>query len=501
MKLVSTLQISIVLGVISCQAFSQLPSFNKKCTDKIKTPSKHRGYLFDENCEHIFILPPSTADLVIEGSSIDVLELECKPVRDAMNGIKSVVNLPSFKRIQLENELRENERNLDYLRLKLEKMKRRKSMLTQKYDRCIEEKGYCDLIEMRISKIDHDIIENEFQINSFQDVVTKVKNQLGGDLIEREPIIKDQRGAGPELISQLDRLRSTSGGSLKFSLNNTYLSLVNKFKWLNPNKSIQSLQPSYFLSSSFLGQDGGASGVIEMHIPSVGVRPKGVELVGTEHTLLGNGLGGILSFSKFVACKYGRNLNAIINSIQFNAYFVYTSSLNVDYEISFNQKEIFKYVKENTSKKGFFSRKSLSKITRELSHSKSLVMNFDIDDPNSILNNFDVQSKIKESFIANMVNSEVVRYVSEEDAKSMKIPELPKENGAKTLGNTVSKFCPHVYCQIGGAVLNLASDLFGSTSASTAYLSRMDRVITESSSHNKAQYNYGVTKFKLKGGR
>lgn len=196
--------------------------------------------------------------------------------------------------------------------------------------------------------------------------------------------------------------------------------------------------------------------------------------------LMNGSASGSVELSLLGACplrsKLSGKLPATLSTSKFSSFL--TANLSYEYELittvkydaEYNRGGMASKIRETSTKGGFFKTSTSSKlITTATSNSWFNYVGYCDDsracDSAHQENILDIKKRLMDEVLANISLVKIGYDLAPEAAG------MPGRNGASTASEALKK-CQHMYCQIGGAVLDIANSTFGGTNKYDSYVNK-----------------------------
>jgi len=216
---------------------------------------------------------------------------------------------------------------------------------------------------------------------------------------------------------------------------------------------------------------------LAFHVP-------GLEIPGNEeqgNILFGGVASGQLVLSLIGACPFydvqhqkmkvtrieGKTLAPYFNG---GVSYEYNLKVNKSYSASYHLANFMRRVQSSESSGGFFSTSTISKLIIEKESNDWFQFTLFSEDPRHEFED-SLRATVKADLIDRAFKQIALLTVGPAEAA----PDLiqPKANGAQAGAAALSK-CPHLYCQVGAALLEVGNAIFGSTQAVSEFIQRND---------------------------
>lgn len=405
----------------------------------------------------------------------------------------------------LETEVSECKKNCFIPRMKLRDLKQRESDL-RKAVRLIESQMTGDTSELSLC-------EQE---------VTEIKSQLASHYQMNESQKSDYESGLDKVVLQVEKLENQFGGKHGASANVEFYighqKLVKEFQALNKDSGITFekvlVQANIMASMNLSGNPSELNGILDYTMPYTShesfFKSKNLEQVigglndrpampafGENQSLVGESFSSNIKFNQIAGCMLYKASNgstnvtpeSFANAISMNVVYKYGLKVNRKYRAKYNYAHIMKKIKEDSTEKGFFRSKSISKIVEE-DHQNELI-NIEIDQNDT---RFEYHDRMIFDIKTEIINRALVYVVKKVMPSALKMIQ-PPSRGIDDTAKTLKEDCQHPYCQVAGIALDIIGSFGGGTTAVSKFMSTQTVDIDEYVSENKMLPFYGSLLF------
>ncbi len=429
----------VIMGQASAQG---LLSNNCSVTEKIKRPANATNFYMSEDCKTAYVLPPESGTVTAVGFSESAVLDQCRSLDTAIKNLNELnARITSAKIAGEEEEDSAPDIGLG-------------GGLPGGLGGLGGLGDYGQSSTSREPITEEELIELYVKRKAQAEKIIKEYGQTSGVIAQL------QFSTGyKDLITASDKKNKDLGITFKgLPLKNT------KFNFSSP--AFNANQYPIALSSGMaIKQDqmmnGSASGSVELSL--LGACP------------LRNRLTGKIE-EKIPTKKFSALLIA-------NLSYEYELVTTVKYTASYSKGGMAQKIRESSTKGGFFKTSTSSKLITKASSNSWFNYYYSCDDSRACEeshqeNIMDIKKRLMDEVLGNISLVKIGYELTPEAAGT------PGRNGASTASEAIKK-CQHMYCQIGGAVLDIANSTFGGTNKYDSYVNKESHFVEETAETKK----------------
>ncbi len=221
------------------------------------------------------------------------------------------------------------------------------------------------------------------------------------------------------------------------------------------------------------------------------------EIVGVQEAFFGNGIPGRIETSLIGHCamldaKEETGEWDFSSKIAARSLYEFDVQVKRSYSVTYNFKELVHIIRESSRRGGFFSRKTVNKLIDNRTTSSWLKFHTNAEDTEFTYTEEDIK-KIKADFLDRAL-LQIIDIRTGGKASALALID-PSKSGAAVIGEELQK-CPNIYCQIGAAGFRILDSIFGSASATSEVLKKLEGDVRETRSDVYPVRRYGVSVLK-----
>jgi hypothetical protein len=195
-----------------------------------------------------------------------------------------------------------------------------------------------------------------------------------------------------------------------------------------------------------------------------------------------------LILSQYGACKYTYPdlYQAQRGGYTAQVRYTYPQRWGVEISGTYNRKRIYEHVVKVRNKSGFFSSSTMKEVMESDWGENALAITIRSGNPQQPLT-FEQQMSILSEVKLDLLLT-LAKDFTPPGASAQDVPgdlAVSNRRGARVAADELQR-CPDAYCQIGAGVLRVLDSVFGSSSVSSSYISRLDQT-------TRIQYNLDTT--------
>ncbi len=446
--------IVLLVSMLSVSAFA-VPALSPTCAGKvkIKAPKNGSGVYFDRDCTIAYVLPPVAGSIALEAVAGSMMLGECRTLDNFM------------KVFQVRSD-------------RLLKLAKNQSKSSGKKN------GGSVLFP----------------------APSEPSNPVDDTEISEE--IKKLRAEYIEAIEDLKEIWVIPGATAQFTYTVGHETLVEEYRKLNPQMTFKAI-PIREAKIKLARTVGAGESKLVLPMVLESALP-GVVLAGDDNqdngVVGGEGQSSQVTFSLAGACPFYNSsteqMASKISAKQLSAHAV--ANLTYMYELQSLKKYTAKYnlgafvrrVQSSESKGGFFSTKTINKLIVDEKTTDWFEITTYTEDGRDVYDAGFAQMIKAQMIDRALKNISVLINGDPVEAPAM---TQPPANGASAASKELRK-CPHLYCQVGAGVLDVANAIFGKSKSVAEYIHNHDTWVTETeSSYNMFPF-LGTVPFTQNGG-
>ncbi len=466
-----------VLPCLANTADDPTPQKHSNCSVQITEPKKSAGVFMSADCKTAYVLPPVQGELSMVSYSPSISAKVCE----------------SLEKVEERNFLNED------FRTSIASAIAKKARKYNKFDEMIE--------------------NGDIPAGTSEEEMLEEMEQMILDLAELKKSSNDDL---IDYVGDKGLYAVMEGGRGSFHLTSGYGELINEFAKLNDGKDVRfarfPLKNNVIsvVDSVFKGEEG----KMEMraikrltmaeHSPNSSEMPIGNNAEAIAHpeiardvrniqtSIFGDGIAGALETSAIGDCAAKRALDTDPNADPFRSDITATGKYEYElqvkrkYKVTYNFKELVHIIRESSKRGGFFSRKTVNKLIDTRRTSAWITFHSSSDDTTYEYTDQDIK-EIKKQFIDEALR-QIVDVRSGGKATALALIDPTGKNGAQQIGDELAK-CPNLYCQIGAAGFRILGSIFGSESATSEIMKKIDGERTETDEQRKMTTFVGTSVF------
>ncbi len=454
--------LTLILSTICIETFAQPVKYDQ-CDIQIKHTQNSNGVLFSEDCKTVYVLPPSVGRLSLSGfQPTGFLSDSCKglqTVEITQNELLNVSQITARRIRSHSEELEKIEQNL------------RDGLLPRGTSVADAEDRLMELIE-RISTLRHKQME---WTNQYREMKSHYAQSEGGRsrfLLETnyEKLIQDFRELNPEVQFA------------KLPLDQSFISVVDQ-----PGDDLEMIKVQM-------------PAVLSLQIPGLSQMPLNSELQVIDVSkadIFGDAISGELRLSHLGACPMlsaGKNtdLSNLSQYLAANSTYQYQVQVERNHSITFNLKELIHQIHKQTSKSGFFTRKTLNSLVDNRSTNSWIEFHVSSNDQRFQYSDEYIQD-VKKEFISRAL-AQVMAIQTGNPMAHLSLIDARGKSGADVIGEELGK-CFHLYCQIGASGFRILSSIFSGSEAVGQLSKRFQGRVTETVREKRMVTQIGTVTF------
>jgi hypothetical protein len=441
------------------------PALFTSCGDKIKikAPKTGAGVYFSADCKTAYVLPPAKGELFVSEAS------------ETGNAMMCTTYENSFKIAEMKSNLV-------------------KRLLSR-----IEAKDQSVKFDLSDDPWIYSEPKDETNLNPDLEELSKLQDQV---ITESEKIGKHN-----------EFLAGFEGPKVKLTVISDHNSLVQAYQELNDGIGID-FRPIPLTKSALTyipNSDkniGRAKAVLDWQVPGIHISHEyftGKELLDAEAAksnptiLFTSAASGRLTMSLIGGCplynpgtrEFDVKKSKLSQHFVVSSNYAYNVAVNRRYKAEYNVWELFKRLQKKKKSGGLFSSKTVHSLIIERDSSGWFKFKSLSEDNNHEFN----------QQIAQTVKAEVIgRLLQRMGAKPVGTPEAPPDliapgpSGASTIATGLAT-CPHIYCQGAAFVLTGLDAIFGSSTATSEFISKTNYWEIEEVDQTKMVPRFGQVAF------
>jgi hypothetical protein len=419
------------VGSLHAQAIlSQSCEFSKD----IKLPLNTSGHYMSADCKTVYILPPENGEVVFEGFTESASIKRCNELDVAMKNLGKITK-----------------------------------KLTS-----------AEIFTSRVASVEEDSDNEDAPFPGWGDLPSDWKEPAQDYVTLKEQdiltLLLERQTLAHQLVKEFGTI---PGVVVQLNYRTGYGDLVQKYKDLNRNLAVDfkvlPLKNTYFKFNSPTFKDS----QFPMALSSGFAIDQGELMSGSTSGSVELSLLGACPLRSPYSGKMPRTLSAqkIAPLLTANLSYEYELLTTLTYEASISRGGLAKKIRDVSTTGGFFSTKSASKLITTSTTESWFVYKGYCDDSRACErahqeNVLDIKKRLMDEVLGNISLVKIGLDLVPQAANA------PAQNGARTSADEVKK-CPHVYCQVAGAVLGILSDSLGRTSKVDSYINNESHFATE----------------------
>lgn len=215
--------------------------------------------------------------------------------------------------------------------------------------------------------------------------------------------------------------------------------------------------------------------------------------------IFGGALSGAIELSTVGGCAVSQatgsaasfKMSEVKDYVAASATYSYQVQVKRKHKVVFKFHQFIQMIHEQSKRGGFFSTKTVNSLIDERRQTEWIEF---------IVDSQDGRYEYSDSYVKEVKKEFIDRALADIVAIQMGSPQAllsliePGKNGAGTIGGELQK-CPHLYCQIGAAGFKVLDSIFGSSSAVSKLLKTVQIDKTETMTETKMVPVYGTSAF------
>lgn len=419
------------------------------------------GAVFNEDCTVLYVLPPLTGHLTISGyKTAPELGARCQrwSMIDKETTDLEKISVNETRRLKILSDKRLE--MVENLEAGLVPIGETPESMQAKIDKMMDE---MDKIRDRIVKYQKQ--NNEKKLEFAKETAGRGQFLIVSPMADT---VKAYQNANP-------RLRVTA-----MPVDQAFLS-VNEIK---PEDSSQAAMP-WVLSLRAIGIGSlpmlrDPALLLQFKELNPGAAPDGSKIFGGAlpgELVMGN--MGACAVSKSIGSQTSFSAGDLKSDVVAAVTYSYQVQVKRRHKLSYDFKELIRVLHEQTKRGGFFSSETLNRMIDDRSTDSWIEFDVSSDDTRFEYTDAYVR-EVKKEFIDRAL-AQIIAVKTGSPAAMLALIE-PGKNGAATIGEELGK-CPHLYCQIGAAGMNVLNSIFGSSTQTAelikAVSGRQVEIVTE----------------------
>jgi hypothetical protein len=554
MKKLNMILIFATIGIVSIsQNLWAAPFKYAKCTGlNINQPKNSGGYVMDDDCKTVYVLPPEEGLVRMTNFVPALNENQCNVTMGLMKNLSTIMNRAETLSQNLSKEMEWNEKvrsdvnqkaqscfgieekaqtyeaavitiqgEVDKLEVDKTNLVAEKSRCETdaqrnctRFDRAIEQKTkkIGDLTALKTRR-DSEGKAIRKQFENCEQTVAKQLESVNKRIKDSDARIEETSKKIKTLVDQHNEIivneSEVPGATIAVTFSTQMNKNLEEFKQLNTTiaDKVQFVQmPLNDMKIHFSAVSDGISAKIPVVLSS---DISGLSLTkGTDASelavaesqrrelVMGQSLGGQIVINRLATCnmisQLKKNYSGLISSSVSYKYDVMTRR---SYRFHYIESHLYNMIKRHTTSNGFFRSSSSNSITEESSAKQWIDIRFDAEDSrNGFEDTMKIAEDIRKEFLNSALMKVAVGYLQEGNPAIINAGP----SGADRASGAIKK-CPHIYCQAAGIVLDIGSALFGGSSSSAEITKNANAEHSTKFTETKPVAQYGTSSFRVDG--
>lgn len=324
-------------------------------------------------------------------------------------------------------------------------------------------------LESSIQSREQQIAEESTEESDLMSYISNNQQRMGAD---QAPIIEAQK----QTEERYKQHTASVGAILNFSYDVGHMKLVNEYKKLNPSISFTDMPVRFSKIHATVNLTPDTDDLYKLTL----------DATNSAGATYDNGMFGSaapsgtlqMTLNRVAACslldsKTGelseeKVKNAKLLNMQ-NMY-QYELSGKHGYYVKYNVAELYERIRQSGSRGGFFKKRSWSTVIENSEFDALFTIDFTSDDSQVEIPP-EERERIRQEEKAIAVDTlfkDFLTMAAQDGALPLPQIGMPEQNGAQAGAQALAK-CPHLYCQVGSALLGVADSIWGSTKATSHY--------------------------------